>query len=389
MRLLVVTNLYPPQELGGYGRAIADFVWALRRRGHQLQVLSSDAPYLGPSGSGPDQEPVERRLQLLGSYERGVIHLENPTARRRVEEHNQELIAAWLKQIPWDGILLGNLDLLGLTTLKTLLSTGIPLLHHVGFVAPPFSPEHFPQSTHYKLVAASHAVRFNLVSKGLPVGTAPVVYPGARTELFEHQGTGRPKPPLPEFSALHPLRIGCASLLMESKGIHTLLAATAMLRNEGLFVDLMLAGGLFQATYVEQLRQFTSQHGLSEQVHFLGQLTRPQLARFLGLQHAFVFPSIAPEAFGIIAAEAMASGLALISSGAGGACELFEPEISGLSFRPGDAKDLAKKIKRLRDEPGLLQQLQRSGETRVREQFDVQIMAAHLEQLWSTGTILG
>ena len=26
MNLLVVTNLYPPQELGGYGRCIADFV---------------------------------------------------------------------------------------------------------------------------------------------------------------------------------------------------------------------------------------------------------------------------------------------------------------------------------------------------------------------------
>ena len=29
MNLLVVTNLYPPQELGGYGRSIADFVWGL------------------------------------------------------------------------------------------------------------------------------------------------------------------------------------------------------------------------------------------------------------------------------------------------------------------------------------------------------------------------
>ena len=49
MNLLVVTNLYPPQELGGYGRSIADFVWGLRQRGHSIQVLSSDAPHLGAS----------------------------------------------------------------------------------------------------------------------------------------------------------------------------------------------------------------------------------------------------------------------------------------------------------------------------------------------------
>ena len=49
MNLLVVTNLYPPQELGGYGRSIADFVWGLKERGHNIQVLSSDAPHLGSS----------------------------------------------------------------------------------------------------------------------------------------------------------------------------------------------------------------------------------------------------------------------------------------------------------------------------------------------------
>ena len=68
MNLLVVTNLYPPQELGGYGRSIADFVWGLRERGHNIQVLSSDAPHLGASsGLGPSGEAVDRRLQLKGS----------------------------------------------------------------------------------------------------------------------------------------------------------------------------------------------------------------------------------------------------------------------------------------------------------------------------------
>ena len=67
MQLLLITNLYPPQELGGYGRCMADFAWGLQQRGHILQVISSDAPYLGPSSAGPSGEPVDRRLQLKGS----------------------------------------------------------------------------------------------------------------------------------------------------------------------------------------------------------------------------------------------------------------------------------------------------------------------------------
>ena len=60
MRLLLITNLYPPQELGGYSRCMSDFAWGLLQRGHTLQVISSDAPYLGPSSAGPNGEPVDR-----------------------------------------------------------------------------------------------------------------------------------------------------------------------------------------------------------------------------------------------------------------------------------------------------------------------------------------
>ena len=73
MRLLLITNLYPPQELGGYGRCMADFCWGLKRRGHQLQVLCNDASYLGyASETGPSGEPVARELLLKGDFSNGV-----------------------------------------------------------------------------------------------------------------------------------------------------------------------------------------------------------------------------------------------------------------------------------------------------------------------------
>ena len=83
MNLLVVTHLYPPQELGGYGRSIADFVWGLLELGHSIQVLSSDAPHLGASTDlGPSEEAVDRRLQLKGSYEGGVRPLQDQQQRQ-------------------------------------------------------------------------------------------------------------------------------------------------------------------------------------------------------------------------------------------------------------------------------------------------------------------
>ena len=102
MRLLLITNLYPPQELGGYGRCMADFAWGLQQRGHTLQVISSDAPYLGPNGAGPSAEPVDRRLQLKGSFQGGVHQLQGAKARKAVDAQNCALLTHWLGQEAWD-----------------------------------------------------------------------------------------------------------------------------------------------------------------------------------------------------------------------------------------------------------------------------------------------
>lgn len=381
MRLLVITNLYPPQELGGYGRSIADFAWGLQQRGHQLQVLTSDAPYLGQGAArGPSGELVCRQLQLLGSYQGGLQRLQDPAALAAVQEHNQACVAGWLAQGPWDGVLVGNLDLLGPELLQPLLQAGLPVQHHVGFVSPPFALQQLPQAPSYQLVPASEAVRAGLLQAGFPVAQAPVVYPGARCELFGPQATGLPRPLPADGSPARPLKVGFAGLLMGSKGPHTLLEALVLLQREGYAVQATLAGAEFQPGFRDQLQAYAAAQGLGAAIQWPGQLQRPALARLFALQHVGVFPSIHPEAFGIVAAEIMASGLVLVSSGVGGAAELLEPGVSGLFFEPGNSSSLAAALRRLLQEPGLQHRLAVAGQARVQRLFSVQTAAAALEQ---------
>ena len=385
MRLLLITNLYPPQELGGYGRCMADFAWGLQQRGHILQVISSDAPYLGPSSAGPSGEPVDRRLQLKGSFQGGVRQLQEPAARAAVDTNNHALLKHWIDKGAWDGILLGNLDLLGTELLAPLLESGLPLLHHIGFVTPPYPPEQMPpKSSRYRVLAASSAVRECLKNAGMPVNDAAVIYPGARVDLFGADRLGRPLPPAPNGTAIRPLRVCFAGLQMSSKGPHTLLEALLLLKRKGVAIHAMLAGGAFQGDYAEQLREFCSNHQLNTQVDFLPQLSREQLARFFLLNHVCVFPSLHPEAFGIVAAEAMASGLALVSTGVGGSSEVFEDGISGLHYPAGNSTALAERLERLVYDPALLLRLQRAGEQRVRGHFSVDASVHQLESLLET-----
>lgn len=383
MRLLLITNLYPPQELGGYGRCMADFAWGLLQRGHQIQVICNDAPYLGSSGCGPNGEPVDRSLKLKGNFANGVQLLQDNCARAQVDAANCKLIAQWLNADRWDGVLLGNLDLLGAEIFNPLLATKLPLLHHIGFVSSPYPVEQMPSSPQYKLLAASAAVRKSLIEAGLPVANAPVIYPGARVDLLGPPRVNRPLPAQADGTSERPLRVCFAGLMMASKGPHTLLEAALMLRSRGVFVEMMLAGGNFQGNYLSQMEQFCSSHGLQNQVRFLSQLNRDQLARFFRLNHVCVFPSIYPEAFGIVAAEAMASGLALVSTAVGGAAEIFVDGISGLAYPPGDCTALANKLEKLAKNPTLLVNLQQAGEQRVKQQFSVNASAKKIEELFN------
>ncbi len=116
-------------------------------------------------------------------------------------------------------------------------------------------------------------------------------------------------------------------------------------------------------------------------VRFVGQLDRPRLARFWALHHVGVFPSIHPEAFGIAAAEVMSSGVALITTGVGGAAELIESGMSGLRFEPDNSQSLLQAMQTLISKPNLLEELAITGQKRVADHFSVRGSAVQLEQL--------
>ena len=382
MRVLLITNLYPPQELGGYGRCMADFCWGLIRRGHQLQVLCNDASYLGSSSkTGPNGEPVARELQLKGDFCNGVHQIQTALEEYAVDRHNRVIIQKWLEKENWDGILLGNIDLLGVGLLHYLLSHKLHILHHVGFVHSPYSVNQQPNTSQYHLLAASNTVKTRLIEDGIHAADASIVYPGARTDLFGPTEIHRALPEPPCRIKRKPLHLCFAGLLMESKAPHTLLEAVAQLHQQDYPVRASLAGGAFQKSYVEAMKSFCVHNKIDSSITFYKQLTRNQLARFFRLHHAAVFPSTHPEAFGIVAVEAMASGLALISSGVGGASEVFENNRSGLRFDAGNAESLSMQIKRLFDETGLLRGLQENGMERARKVLDVQHSAKQIDEL--------
>ena len=130
--------------------------------------------------------------------------------------------------------------------------------------------------------------------------------------------------------------------LIENKGVQLLLEAL-----HGLDARAVIVGFGDYRAELEALA--------GDRVLFTGPLEHRHLVQLLPLAHATVVPSIFPEAFGMVAAEAAAagspplvarhSGLATIAEGLE---EEYPPELRDLaSFRSGDAADLRSKLGRI------------------------------------------
>ena len=116
--------------------------------------------------------------------------------------------------------------------------------------------------------------------------------------------------------------------------------------------------------------------GLADQpgLHLLGH--RTDVPALLGRATLCVVPS-RDEPFGLAAIEAMAAGVPVLASGAGGLGEVVEGG-AGALFRSGDAADLARVASDLLADPATLFDLADDGAERVRERY---LPEAHLDQL--------
>jgi glycosyltransferase involved in cell wall biosynthesis len=80
---------------------------------------------------------------------------------------------------------------------------------------------------------------------------------------------------------------------------------------------------------------------------------------------ALVAPSIWPEPFGIVVAEALAAGLPVVASAAGGIPEVARHEREALLVAPGDAPALARALERIVGDEALRERLARAAALRA------------------------
>jgi glycosyltransferase involved in cell wall biosynthesis len=105
---------------------------------------------------------------------------------------------------------------------------------------------------------------------------------------------------------------------------------------------------------------------------FLGHLPKEQLAPFYADSRIVVLCSVWYEGFPTTILEAMAAGKPVVCSRIGGLPEIVDEGTTGLLFQPGDARDLAEKIRYLWDRPDLCRKMGQAGREKVLREYSLQ-----------------
>ncbi len=367
MRILIVSNLFPPVTSGGYEAECSAVAEHLRRE-HDVQVLTS-APR---GGSVAPQPGVLRELTMLSGDASGALRapsaaLRSAAVARRLLAWQPELVYAW------------NCAGIAQAGLRQLADRGVPIAfrvceHWFGglFTYDQFMRELLPaERGPARLAWAAGCRALNRLPQLRLDPRAPLraaiswnshsLERTVSTPAFLDAVLERVQHPVPPHGDVFegvqraPARepeIVYVGRVARYKGLGVAIEALAILRaGRRPGARLIVIGPEEEPEFVAEMRALVSGRGLDGAVSWRGQLGPEQTAAALASAHALIVPSTWEEPFGLVAIEAALAGVPVVASDIGGIGEGLRDGEHALLFERGDFAGAAVALEQVLSEP--------------------------------------
>lgn len=407
MKILLLQNRYLPTCVGGYEQACQNMAEGLRKRGHQVAVLTAT---LGDPQVGCEPwvwralkvSSPSRTLEahILQSLSRGYYN--NRLLRRMLRKFRPDVIQVWcLSGVP------GSLFI-------TAQQSGLPVTYYFHDRWPRWETRsdrwlqfwNYPSQRQWRRIAkrllqtvgikriterwlapwfsrgdvlrdptqaafVSDSCQREYQESGYSVQGSRVIYNGVDLTHF-YPSHGR--------RAMPCLRLLYVGRIVASKGIHVLVEALVRLWNEpAIPCHLDIIGPVQDLAYREKLIVMARSGGILDHISFHDPLPHDVVPQCYRDHDVLIFPSIGIERFPLVILEAMASGLPAITTFTGGHREFLKDGQTCLTCCPGDPGDLADKIALLAKNPSLTERLAYAGMNTVRQQFSLDQILNQME----------
>jgi len=230
-------------------------------------------------------------------------------------------------------------------------------------------------------IAVSRWVSDSIGRLGVPAAKRTYIYDGIELHKLDVAADGRAfrrQHQIPEEAFV----VGLVGLLIPWKGQLLFVEAARQLLQEMPDAVFALVGGTPDEcrAYEAELRKIAEQPGLKGRIVFTGHVS-DMAAVYNGLD-VVLSASTSPEPLGTMIIEAMTMARPLIAPDHGGAVEMIENGKTGLLFKPGDAQDLAEKIRSLYRDVALRNDLGQSARAHALQAFSVEEHVRRIEGVY-------
>lgn len=422
MHILFVSNLYPPNSIGGYEKLAFAVAQELSSRGHQITVLTSD---FGSETATYPGQTVHRDLKLcVGATIYDAFDGSEEDMQLRGAANSARLADLVAVSRP-DVVFSWNLFFLHPSMLSTLETLPVPVVVMltdnwlINMVKPEWWQDYFARevlaratpraepapslpfsSLKHGLAAILRRLRFR---PGTGVRSATKAEPRKLTAIFGsrymsrmhdqaglsflreetiHNGvkplrSGDESPEERQQPASGaPIRLLFAGRLVDLKGAHHVVEALAHLKRsapDAATMSLTIVGDRQDKSYDRMLAAAVQASGCGDAISLLPPVEEHELPALFASHDIYVFPSLY-EPFSLTLIHALGEAIPTIASDAGGNTEIVMDGVTGLIYPRGNSHALADRIARLAREPELRRRLAQAGkEAATRFTFDTMV----------------
>ncbi len=363
MKILIISNYYPPHYIGGYELACLNTVNFLKSCGHEVFVLTGN--FIQESFHF---ESIYRKLKY--------INYDKPSFwnKHKVETHNYHLTKKVIQNIQPDLVYLWSLRLVSLSPAIAVQDLKVKRIFEIGDF---WMKGYCSNSILSKIKRSIKSILPFTICKEVDYSPAICVskwveakmketYHSKQTYVIPNGTTIYEKKKKDLKKTINYMFCG---RLDYSKGLDLALRAFSSLKDQGIYNFSLNVYGEGDNKYLKTCKNMVNVLNLNKEVHFLGKKTSLKTA--YDSNDILLMPTRMEEPFGLVIIEAMAAGVVVIASTGYGPSEIISHKKNGLLFIREDVEDLSYNILKIHNNSYFYKKLRNNAFNLVFSKFNL------------------
>ncbi len=382
-RVLMLSWEYPPRIIGGLARVVCSLSRELANSGWDVHIVTADHPStLEHESDGPVKvHRVKNQTDTTPDFLSWVSRFNIGLLQYAIQLHNQSPFsivhahdwmvndAAWTMKIGF------NIPLI-----STIHATESGRMHGIHNDLQRYIHQIEWRLTYesWRVIVNSHHMHAELEGLfALPVNKIIVIPNGTDVESFsvnfdrQHLRNSLAAP-----SQRIVLYVG---RLVREKGVQILLDAAPKVINACPDTKFIIVGTGY---YMDELKQQAYNLGIDHHINFLGYVDDEALRKLYNIADVVCIPSLY-EPFGIVALEAMAAKVPVVTSDTGGLRDFVENMVTGITTYAGDPGSLAWGLLEVLRNQELAKNIVRKAYERVSTIYNWKVIAKQTGEIYT------